>query len=571
MEGVRVRPSVRRGTWAVGTVVLLLLVCTQLVAAQDGAAAGRCTGLAPGASWICRGVFAVIEWVVRNIQALVQGLFEAAVEFIVTTPAPYADGQRALLKRPDNGPWPALYHLYLAQILPIALGVWAVVVLLVQFTRLFTATVGDEYRRTRLTRRATFAVLFIIAWWPAGAFALHLADALTLTLAPSGAQMLATVADFRANVGGGLLVAGLAYLSAGVVAVLLVALFLARYVVIFSFMPLMPIVIALGVIDEGPFKPIAGIAKSIGNLFVPFVFMTLPTAAILLVGYTIQDALETTLADVSVLATTQPGATSAYAVILFVFWVLALLAPIFVLLGSRGVYPLAFLGAGFVAGRSLSVARPRLGTGTTVGGGAGAGAATGAKDAAATATDGTVGTVSAGGGATRALTEGTTGGVPAVSERGGVDGLGSGGTDPDGFTPGEASGTEPGGSLSEPVASRVDSWTELEQQLSENRRYEFGYSSDGTFQPVSPSPPNATKESILHGRIREMTDLSHFEEAPDMYIRDDHGEYYDLTPLYEEVQKDLRIERHGRQTVREAQQYASARGEPASQSEGDPE
>jgi len=151
LEGLAMTRVTRPTAQAVGSLLFVIILCSRVVAAQDGAtaAASQCEGLAPGASWICQGFFGVVEWFIDNLQAIVRGMFESVLEFILNTPAPYADGERALLQRPDNGPWPALYDLYLTRILPIGLGVWALLVLLVQFTRLFTAGVGSTYRRAR--------------------------------------------------------------------------------------------------------------------------------------------------------------------------------------------------------------------------------------------------------------------------------------------------------------------------------------------------------------------------------------------------------------------------------------
>jgi hypothetical protein len=539
-------------------VAVLLLVTAGLpgvvVAQEDGgdtdgtaSASDPCSGLAPGAAWVCEGLFGVVEWVIAGVQSLVRGMFEAVVEFIVATPAPYADGEMALVEQPDNPPWGGLYDLYLTKTLPIGIGLWALIVLLVQVTTVFTHTAGGEYQRSRLTRRAAFGILMLIAWWPMGAFTLHLANALTTTVAPSGTQMVGTISEFFANIGGGLIAAVLLYLSAGVVAVLLVALFLARFVIIFTLMPAMPILIALWIVDEGPLKPLAEVAESIGGLFVPFVFMTLPTAAILLVGYTVQDALRRWLASLPVVGVaSSPEATSAYALILFVFWVMALIAPLFVLFGRRGLFPLAYLSAGFIAGRSLSI--PRGGrSGTTIGGRQSTEATASSAGAAGSAAGSTVGSTTT---LPRPFEQGlpartgASGGTRGTGGRGGSAASGSSG----GVTIGETSGL--GDDYS--IRARPTDWIELNQQLPDDRQYKFGFSQNGEFQPLRTGPPNTNKSTILRGRIGEIADSRHFAGKSDMYLRDDEGEYYDLTQLLEKARKEAQVDREARQIALDA-------------------
>ena len=162
------------------------------VAAQSGSGSGSgtggdpCAGLPVGADWVCNGLVELIEWAVDSIEVIVRGLFEAVVQFIVDTPTPSSGGDMAFFERPDNAPWTALYDLYWQQMLPIGIGLWALIVLLLTSTRLFTHTAEGEYQRTRLERRAAFGLLMLIAWWPIGAFTLHLASALTMTIAGRG-------------------------------------------------------------------------------------------------------------------------------------------------------------------------------------------------------------------------------------------------------------------------------------------------------------------------------------------------------------------------------------------------
>jgi hypothetical protein len=467
----------------------------------------------------------------------------------------------AFFERPDNAPWTALYDLYWQQMLPIGIGLWALIVLLLTSTRLFTHTAEGEYQRTRLERRAAFGLLMLIAWWPIGAFTLHLASALTMTIAPTGDQMVGTITEFMSNVAGGLLVGIIVYFSAGVVALLLLIVFLARYVAIFTLMPLMPILIPLWIVDEGPMKPLSKLAETIGGTFVPFVFMTVPTAAILLVGYTIQDSLRVWLSSIPAIGWGASGgpATPAYAVILFVFWVMALVAPVVVLLGTRGMMPFVYLGAGLISGAALgrgagqawrnrprwSSNRPSWGRGS---------------GSPSTTSPGRPSGLPHGGRSIEARSLARTRGDPA-SGTGPGHTYGPGGSPrpalPPGPVDGPSVGSTPSGGLSatHPVRARPQNWRELSDQLPDDRRYEFGYSREGDFQAVDPGPPNASKHDIASGKFRRMTNSRVFEGKPDMYLRDNRGEYYDVTSLRKQVQNDERFDQESRDVVTAARNY----------------
>lgn len=567
--------------------VLSVLVMSLPVMAQPGSTTGSttgtaatdagtdpCTGLPPGATWVCDGVMHIIEWFVSRIKTIVQGIFQGVVQFIVDTPAPYHDGTMAFFKHPDNAPWGSLYDLYLTKTLPIGIAMWALIVLLLQLTRLFTYTAAGEYRRARLMRRAAFGLLMLIAWWPIGAFVLHMGSALTTAIAPSGEQMAGTVNEFFGNIGGGLIAAILLYFSSGVIAFLLLIVFLTRHVAIYVLMPLMPVLIPLWIIDEGPMKYLAGIAESIGGLFVPFVFMTLPTAAILLVGYTIQDALRQSLGPIAVLPGGQEAATSAYAIILFVFWVMALIAPLFVLFGRRAGLPLAYLTAGYLGARGLRGAARRgssriwhngpsikspFGNGET---------AAGSRSLPAVHTDQPIAlethSRTGNGNGAGDGTVGSGGVVGPLTRVRDTDGIGGdGGADPGigGTESWSATRHSPwddvsGGIDQGSVRARVTPESGFDQQLPDDRRYTFGYSRDGGFQQVG-RQERLTKSDVMEQKYPEFADSRLYEGKSDMYLRDDQGQLYDVTPRWQYDQQHTRFDAEAREVVLQARDYGS--------------
>ena len=567
----------------IALVVMCVLVLSSAVATPAAAQSDSstesdpCTGMPPGSKWICDGIMGVVEWFIGGLQDIVQGMFTGLVEFIVDTPRPYQNGEMAFFSVPDNAPWTSLYDLYLTRTLPIGIALWALIVLLVQFTRLFTNTAQGEYQRTRLTRRAAFGFLMLIAWWPVGAFVLHLGGSLTTAIAPSGEQMVGSINEFFANIGGGLITAILLYFSSGVLAFLLLLVFLTRQVTIYVLMPLMPVLIPLWIIDEGPMKYISGVADSIGGMFVPFVFMTLPTAAILLVGYSIQDALRDSMGSLAILPGVSGAATSAYAIMMFVFWVMALIAPLFVLFGGRAGLPLAYLTAGYLGGRAIGSAARRGARGfRNAQAATGAASGSGATAASSTAATGSVGNQLPVPGRSTALqsqiqdsgvgsssvgpggTPGPLVGVPGTGQSGIGNGSGVGfgrGGSRTGATSRPWENVR-GGLDSDRVRARITPRTGFGEQLPDDRSYTFGYSKGGRFQKIS-QQDRLTKFDVMDRKYPQLADTHLYSDKSDMYLRDDQGQLYDLTPQWHYDQQHSKFDEEARDVVFQAQDYGS--------------
>jgi hypothetical protein len=391
--------------------------------------------------------------------------------------------------------------------------------------------------------------------------------------------MAGTLNEFYGNIGGGLITAILLYFSSGVLAFLLLLVFLTRHVAIYVLMPLMPVLIPLWIIDEGPMKYIAEVAESIGGMFVPFVFMTVPTAGILLVGYSIQDALRQSLGSIAVLPGISGTATSAYAIILFVFWVMALVAPLFVLFGGRAGLPLAYLTAGYLAGRGMrGVARRGAGR---------------LKPSRAGGTMSSSGSAAASSASTRGRQVGEhlpvagqqTALTPRVRETGGGVGEGT-------VSPGEVSGplagvpdwrktavgeeskggagggrTGPrstarpwdgvrGGIDNERVQSRITPESGFGEQLPDDRRFTFGHSRGGEFQQIS-HQTRLTKSDVMNRKYPRFANSALYKNKSDMYLRDDQGQLYDVTPQWDYDQQHTRFDEEAREVVYQAQDYGA--------------
>jgi len=239
--------------------------------------------------------------------------------------------------------------------------------------------------------------------------------------------------------------------------------------------------------------------------------------------------------------------------------VMALVAPVVVLLGTRGMMPFVYLGAGLVSGAALGRSagqawrnRPRWSS-NRPSWGRGSGSPS-------TTSPGQPSSLPHGGRPIEARSLARTRGDPA-SGTGPGHRYGPGGSPrpalPPGPVDGPSVGSTPSGGLADThsVRARPRNWRELSDQLPDDRRYEFGYSLEGDFQAVSSGPPNVNKSDITGQKFRRMTDSRVFEDMPDMYLRDNNGEYYNVTALRDQLKKDDQLDREFRDVVTAARNY----------------
>ena len=273
----------------------------------------------------------------RPIEDLIGVYGNAAIEQMVKTPHP-----NAIYTAPTNEAWPQIYEYYWDSIVPLALLLYALSIGLVIFLE-STSYLFSTYHRSKLKKRAFTGLLGILAWWWIAALSLQFADALTGYIVPN----LSELTLFETLTFTGLSVLGVVLtLFIDLVLFLLLALvYLLREVILYFFVLIMPILIALWVPGVGPVALVARFASRIGGFFVPFLFMTLPVAILFRLELLLFESLELSMDSLGT-------------------WLLALIVPLaallspFVLIWQAGA---VFLVADRVGRRaSVQTARNRV-------------------------------------------------------------------------------------------------------------------------------------------------------------------------------------------------------------------
>lgn len=114
-----------------------------------------------------------------------------------------------------------------------------------------------------------------------------------------------------------------------------------------------------------------------------------------------------------------------------------------------------------------------------------------------------------------------------------------------------------GGIDNEQVRARITPESDFGEQLPEDRRYAFGYSREGEFQLVS-HQTRLTKSDVMNKKYPRFADSALYQNKPDMYLRDDQGQLYDVTPQWHYDQQHARFDEEARDVVFRAQDYGSS-------------
>jgi hypothetical protein len=225
--------------------------------------------------------------IVQSLKDLLRALFAPVTDVIQThgdpllnliVQTPHPD---AVFTVPTNGPWPRIYGYYWETIVPLSLFLYALaigaVILLETTSHLF-----GSYHRSKLKRRAFTGLLGLLSWWWIAATSLRFADALTGFLVPELSQItLFETLSFSAMGVLGLVVSlAIDFALFGLLAIV----YLARQLVLYLLVLLMPILIVLWIPGVGPFALVSRFVKRLAGFYVPFLFMTLPVAVLLRIG-----------------------------------------------------------------------------------------------------------------------------------------------------------------------------------------------------------------------------------------------------------------------------------------------
>jgi len=218
----------------------------------------------------------LLEVLFSPIEEIIKKYGGDLVDIAVGTPHP-----NAIFSRPTNKAWPSLYDFHWDTIVPLALLLWALAIGLVILLET-TSHLFSGYHRSKLKRRAFTGLLGIFAWWWIAAFSLRLMEGLTGILVPSLSQVsLFETVSFGAM---GVLGLVLSLFVNFTLFVLIAVIYFLRHIMLYLFVLLMPILIALWIPGVGPFTMVSQFAKRIAGFYVPFLFMTVPVAVLFRLG-----------------------------------------------------------------------------------------------------------------------------------------------------------------------------------------------------------------------------------------------------------------------------------------------
>lgn len=198
-----------------------------------------------------------------------------AIGTLVDTPYP-----DSVFDRPTNGAWPKVYDFYWGMMVPLSLLVWGlaigIVILLETMGHLFSG-----YHTAKLKRRSFIGLLGILSWWWLAALSLRFMSALTDVLMPTLGDSLFEVVSAGVM---SVIIYGFTAAVNLIIVLLLGIIYLGRHLALYMFVLLIPLLIALWVPGLGPFRPLAQLSAKLGQYYVPFLIMTIPTAMLFRVG-----------------------------------------------------------------------------------------------------------------------------------------------------------------------------------------------------------------------------------------------------------------------------------------------
>lgn len=226
----------------------------------------------------------VLRSLVMPIKDLIETYGNDLVGLVLATPYP-----NAVFHAPTNGPWPDIYSYYWDTMVPLVLTLYGLAVGLVILLE-STSHLFSSYHRSKLKKRALAGLFGIPAWWWMAALSLRLMSTLTGFLAPD----LSSVTFFEVYTMGtmGLLGVVISLATDFTLFALIALLYLVRYVVLFLYILLMPLLIVFWIPGVGPLQAVANFAQRLAGFYVPFLFMTLPVALLFRLSWVLTDSFD---------------------------------------------------------------------------------------------------------------------------------------------------------------------------------------------------------------------------------------------------------------------------------------
>ena len=285
----------------------------------------QCSGGGFIDSAMCKASNALFGWVIGGVVSFVQGIISGIVNLIVGTPVPKHNGQPAFFQQPTNQPWKGVYDSWLTFAMPLGIIMWILMMLGIMFSQVYISSSSKELKRRELKNRSWKVLLGVLGSWAIGAAILHISNGVTLAVAPDGQDIASNLAVFAGNIGAAGAAGLLIWFFEGILFLFILLLVLAKKAMVFVMMWSLPILLPLAAFNVGPIKLLSKPARGIIDMFIPFIFLTLPMALVLRVGYVVVNSLnQGAVAQVGMWAS---GANTA---LVLGFWILAAVSPLFV-------------------------------------------------------------------------------------------------------------------------------------------------------------------------------------------------------------------------------------------------
>ncbi|WP_435078583.1 hypothetical protein [Halococcus sp. AFM35] len=303
----------------------------QNASSQNNSSAGgqvklqKCSGGGFIDSAMCEAKNALFGWVIGGVVDFVQGIISGVVNVIVGTPVPKHNGQPAFFQQPTNQPMKGVYNSWLTFSMPLGIILWMLMMLGILFSQVFISGSSDELKRQEMKSRSWKVLLGVLGSWAIGAAILHLSNGITLAVAPDGKDIASNLAVFVGNVGAAGAAGLLLWFFEGILFLFILLLVLSKYAVVFVMMWSLPILLPLAAFNVGPLKLLSKPARGIIDMFIPFVFLTLPMALVLRVGYVVVNSM-----NQDPIAQAGMHFSGANTLLILGFWIMAAVSPLFV-------------------------------------------------------------------------------------------------------------------------------------------------------------------------------------------------------------------------------------------------
>lgn len=251
-------------------------------------------------NWLLGGVADALEEANNLLIEATKEALTALEELITNTPYPQTgpedDAPPALLEEPHGEVWSSLYDVYHDQIMEYVLLTVGIFLIITYFFRVAKGLMPRGYDSTK-TIKDLFTVAFIsVFWWPIAVLILSLSAffaelLLVATIDGDGEAGLAAVYDIldaqvaNAFGSGSSLVTSIVllipFILKAALMILLITLWIIRYVSIFLITPVVPVFLMLNALDFPGVDYVGGLGKIAAKAYVALVFLSIPAALVI--------------------------------------------------------------------------------------------------------------------------------------------------------------------------------------------------------------------------------------------------------------------------------------------------